>query len=186
MSDFKQQAVAEQSNATVADLRNRLNAQAGIEKRLAELEQQLKSRVELHTDDVNQRDREILNLKLQIEQLKANQSAVMAAAAAAPQRKQRAAVTADGKKTVRKDGMDDLKLIFGIGPKIEKLLNNDGVKHFEDIAAWNKDDIQKYSDMLGSFPDRIERDEWVLSAQQIIAGTYNWTERKKSRGKSDA
>jgi hypothetical protein len=40
--------------------------------------------------------------------------------------------------------------------------------------------------MLGSFPDRIERDEWILSAKQIIAGTYNWTERKKSRGKSDA
>jgi len=80
--------------------------------------------------------------------------------------------------------MDDLKLIFGIGPKIEKLLNNDGVRRFEDIAAWNKADIQKYSEMLGSFPDRIERDEWVLSAQQIIAGTYNWTERKKSRSKA--
>ena len=80
--------------------------------------------------------------------------------------------------------MDDLKLIFGIGPKIEKLLNSNGVRRFEDIAAWSKADVEQYSEMLGSFPDRIERDEWILSAKQIIDGTYNWTERKKSRGKS--
>ena len=182
----KQQAVAEQAEVTLTELRARLNSQAGIERRLAELEQQLKSRVELHTDDVNQRDREILDLKLQIEKLKARQQVPQVQPAVSQPRRERAAVTADGKKTIRKDGMDDLKLIFGIGPKIEKLLNQNGVRHFEDIAGWSEADIQKYSDMLGSFPDRIERDEWVLSAKQIIAGTYNWTERKKSRGRSDA
>ena len=81
----------------------------------------------------------------------------------------KAAVTADGKKTTRKDGKDDLKLIFGIGPKIEKMLNKDGVNSFEDIAAWKKADIAKYADKLEGFSDRIERDEWVLSAKQIIA-----------------
>ena len=89
--------------------------------------------------------------------------------------------TADGKKTTRKDGMDDLKLIFGIGPKIEKMLNTNGVRRFEDIAAWKQADIDKYADMLDGFSDRIERDEWVLSAQQIIDGTYNWEERRKAR-----
>ena len=181
MQRDKQQVAVEQANATVADLRGRLNAQAGLERRLAELEQQLKSRVETHTDDVNKRDREILALKLQLEELKAKHSAVKAAPQ--PQKSQRVATTADGKKTVRKDGMDDLKLIFGIGPKIEKLLNSNGVRRFDDIAAWSESDVEKYSELLGSFPDRIERDEWILSAQQIIDGTYNWTERKKSRGK---
>ena len=93
----------------------------------------------------------------------------------------KATVTADGKKTTRKDGMDDLKLIFGIGPKIESMLNGKGVKHFEDIAQWKKADVQRYSEMLDGFPDRIERDEWVLSARQIINGTYNWEERRKAR-----
>jgi len=92
----------------------------------------------------------------------------------------KAAVTADGKKTTRKDGNDDLKLIFGIGPKIEKMLNKDGVNNFEDIAAWKKADIARYADKLDGFSDRIEREEWVLSAKQIIAGTYNWTERQKA------
>ena len=90
-------------------------------------------------------------------------------------------LTADGKKTTRKDGADDLKLIFGIGPKIEKMLNENGVRRFEDIAAWKQADIDKFSDMLEGFSDRIERDEWVSSAQQIIDGTYNWTERKSAR-----
>jgi len=105
------------------------------------------------------------------------------AAKKAPAKKKKtkkAAVTADGKKTTRKDGKDDLKLIFGIGPKIEKMLNKDGVNEFEDIAAWKKADIKKYSEKLDGFADRIERDEWVLSAKQIIAGTYNWTERQKA------
>jgi len=44
--------------------------------------------------------------------------------------------------------------------------------------------VQRYSDLLGSFPDRIERDEWVLSAQQILAGTYNWEERRSARKQS--
>jgi hypothetical protein len=35
--------------------------------------------------------------------------------------------------------------------------------------------------MLEGFSDRIERDDWIGSAKQIIDGTYNWTERKKAR-----
>ena len=95
----------------------------------------------------------------------------------------KAAVTADGKKTTRKDGQDDLKLIFGIGPKIEKVLNSNGAKTFEDIAAWKKADVVRYAEMLDGFPDRIEREEWILSAKQIIAGTYNWTERQQAKKK---
>ncbi|OED39603.1 hypothetical protein AB833_14480 [Chromatiales bacterium (ex Bugula neritina AB1)] len=93
----------------------------------------------------------------------------------------RVTVTADGRKTTRKDGMDDLKLIFGIGTKIEKMLNRKGVRRFEDIAAWDEADVERFSKMLEGFPDRIQRDEWILSAKQIIAGTYNWIERKKAR-----
>ena len=77
--------------------------------------------------------------------------------------------------------MDDLKLIFGIGPKIEKMLNQNNVRRFEDIAAWTKADVERFSEMLDSFSDRIERDEWIDSAKQIIDGTYNWTERKNAR-----
>ena len=41
----------------------------------------------------------------------------------------------------------------------------------------------RYAEMLDGFPDRIEREEWILSAKQIIAGTYNWTERQQAKKK---
>jgi len=104
-------------------------------------------------------------------------------------KKAKAAVTADGRKTTRKDGKDDLKLIYGIGPVYEKLLNKNKVTTFEHIARWKKADIEKYAELLGGFSDRIEREEWVKSAKQIIAGTYNWQERvtamKKLMAKSN-
>ena len=162
--------------ATVADLQNRLSEQAAAARRLTELEKELNESKKRYNNDLAGRDSRIKALQLEIEKLKA-QKAKPAPAPARP----KAQVTADGKKTTRKDGMDDLKLIFGIGPKIEKMLNKNNVKHFEDIAAWSKADVDRFSEMLGSFPDRIERDDWVQSAKEIVAGTYNWTERKKAR-----
>ena len=160
----------------MADLQNRLSEQAAAARRLTELEKELNESKKRYNNDLAGRDSRIKALQLEIEKLKA-QKAKPAPAPARP----KAQVTADGKKTTRKDGMDDLKLIFGIGPKIEKMLNKNNVKHFEDIAAWSKADVDRFSEMLGSFPDRIERDDWVQSAKEIVAGTYNWTERKKAR-----
>jgi predicted flap endonuclease-1-like 5' DNA nuclease len=144
---------------------------AALERRIAELEAMADTR------DADSR-REIDRLQKEIERLRATPAPKVAAADAVERSSRR---TADGKKTTRKDGQDDLKLIFGIGPKIEQMLNGDGVTRFEHIAAWKAAEVEKYSAMLDSFPDRIERDEWVKSAQQILDGTYNWTERKKAR-----
>lgn len=64
---------------------------------------------------------------------------------------------------------DDLKLISGVGPKLEKTLNGLGFWHFKQIAKWTKKDIAIVDDEL-SFKGRIERDDWVKQAKALAKG----------------
>lgn len=67
------------------------------------------------------------------------------------------------------DFTDDLKLIGGVGPALEKKLIAAGVTSLTQIAAWKKADIAKFDEEL-EFHGRIERDEWVAQAKDLIAG----------------
>lgn len=91
-------------------------------------------------------------------------------AAATPARKP---VAKDGKpatmKTARKSGADDLKLIKGVGPGLEKTLNELGFWHFDQIAGWRKKEIEWVDERL-KFKGRIERDEWVKQAKALAKG----------------
>lgn len=58
---------------------------------------------------------------------------------------------------------DDLKQISGIGPKLEQVLNDLGIWTFEQIAAWNAQEIAWIDDYL-QFRGRIERDGWIAQA----------------------
>lgn len=61
---------------------------------------------------------------------------------------------------------DDLKLIKGVGPQIEDLLNRHGVFHFHQIAAWNEDDIAAIDSAL-RINGRIVRDDWIGQAARL-------------------
>lgn len=61
---------------------------------------------------------------------------------------------------------DDLKRISGVGPKLEGLLHQNGVFHFDQIAAWSKAEIAYMDDQL-SFKGRIERDNWIEQASEF-------------------
>lgn len=61
---------------------------------------------------------------------------------------------------------DDLKLISGVGPKLEKTLNKLGFWHFHQIAKWKKSDVAIVDDEL-SFKGRIERDDWIKQAKRL-------------------
>ena len=63
---------------------------------------------------------------------------------------------------------DDLKKISGVGPKLEKLLNSNGVFHFDQIAAWNDAEVA-YMDEQLSFKGRIARDGWIDQATKLAA-----------------
>lgn len=63
---------------------------------------------------------------------------------------------------------DDLKLIVGIGPKIEKKLNKLGVYTFEQITELTPEMIDQINTKLKSFPDRVERDNWMGQAKTLL------------------
>ena len=63
---------------------------------------------------------------------------------------------------------DDLKVINGIGPKMEKLLNGFGITAWEQLGALTKSEVAKVDAALQEFPGRIERDEWVAQAGELV------------------
>lgn len=65
---------------------------------------------------------------------------------------------------------DDLKLIVGVGPKLEKLLNDIGVWHFDQIASWKARDIALVDSKMENFKGRITRDGWVKQARALAKG----------------
>lgn len=64
---------------------------------------------------------------------------------------------------------DDLKRISGIGAKIEGLLNDLGLFHYDQIAQWTSDNVTWVDDYL-SFKGRIERDDWIGQAKVLAEG----------------
>jgi NADH-quinone oxidoreductase subunit E len=64
---------------------------------------------------------------------------------------------------------DDLKMISGVGPKIEGVLNGIGIYTFAQIAALSKAQSD-WLDAYISFSGRIERDEWVKQAEVLARG----------------
>ncbi len=65
--------------------------------------------------------------------------------------------------------VDDLKLISGVGPKLEKLLNELGIYTFEQVASWGPAEIKWVDDHL-KFKGRIVRDKWVEQAAALAIG----------------
>ncbi len=72
-----------------------------------------------------------------------------------------------GLKAARKGQADDLKKIEGIGPVLEKLCNEMGVFHFDQIAAWGEAEIAWMDGNLKGFRGRVTRDKWVAQAKLI-------------------
>jgi predicted flap endonuclease-1-like 5' DNA nuclease len=64
---------------------------------------------------------------------------------------------------------DDLKLIAGIGPAIEKKLNGLGIYSFRQISEFTPKTIDEISTAIRFFPGRIERDNWVSQAKNFEA-----------------
>lgn len=103
-------------------------------------------------------------------------------AEAAPKAEPKAEAKAEAKpaKAAKKpaaDFTDDIKLIGGVGPALEKKLAAAGITSLTQIAAWKKADLAKYDEEL-DLRGRAERDEWIAQAKDLIAG-------KPPRAKAD-
>lgn len=64
---------------------------------------------------------------------------------------------------------DDLKMISGVGPKIEGILNELGIFTYAQVASWKKAE-REWVDGYLNFKGRIERDDWVKQAKALAKG----------------
>lgn len=64
-------------------------------------------------------------------------------------------------------GPDDLKVIRGIGPKIEQTLHQLGIYRLEQIAKLTPENAV-WLDRHLKFPGRVGREKWVLQARNLL------------------
>ena len=67
---------------------------------------------------------------------------------------------------------DDLQVVKGIGPVMESKLNNFGVYSYEQLGRLKAADIEALATTLGSFHDRIDRDQWVSQSKNLFKKKY--------------
>ena len=76
---------------------------------------------------------------------------------------------------------DDLKVINGIGPKMEKLLNSFEITAWEQLGALTTAEVSMLDAALQEFPGRIERDEWVAQAKELVKEFPDRSDRPNSK-----
>lgn len=80
----------------------------------------------------------------------------------------------DGKK-------DNITRIKGIGLKIEENLNDIGVYHFDQIAAWTEQNTA-WADSQLSFPGRAKREDWTGQAKLLAEGKETEFSKRVDKG----
>ncbi|WP_108397306.1 NADH-quinone oxidoreductase subunit NuoE [Devosia submarina] len=64
---------------------------------------------------------------------------------------------------------DNLKLITGIGPALERRLNEIGITRWSQMAALTSEDVAKVEDAL-NLKGRVARDNWLAQAEVLARG----------------
>jgi predicted flap endonuclease-1-like 5' DNA nuclease/uncharacterized protein YoxC len=65
------------------------------------------------------------------------------------------------------DARDNLKLIKGVGPAIEKTLNEMGILRFNQIAEMSEYEIDRVAHRMKGFRSRIYREDWIGQARDL-------------------
>jgi len=92
---------------------------------------------------------------------KASAAPEAAKAKAAPTESAGEGTRPEGLDAPRGGSADDLKLIKGVGPKLEALLHELGYYHYDQIANWTKAEVAWVDKNLKGFKGRVSRDGWV-------------------------
>ncbi len=77
---------------------------------------------------------------------------------------------------------DDLKLIVGVGPVLERMLHQLGITTYRQIARWTERDIDEFDARLPEFPGRIRRDTWVTQARELHHAKFGEPVPTRDRG----
>jgi len=76
--------------------------------------------------------------------------------------------TEDAPDVEADESRDNLKQIKGVGPAIEKTLNEMGIFRFEQIAEMSEYDIDRIAQRLKGFHSRIYREDWMGQARELF------------------
>jgi predicted flap endonuclease-1-like 5' DNA nuclease len=68
----------------------------------------------------------------------------------------------------KKEEADDLTVISGIGGWIKEKLGMLDIYTFRQISNFNSEDVATVTEAIEYFPGRIERDEWILQAKELV------------------
>lgn len=100
---------------------------------------------------------EVDNLKLKLKEVESEKGYLL--------ERVKKAESGETLKVIPMDQRDDLELVNGIGPVLERMLYDLGVYFFKDIASWDAAKILEMNEKLPNFKGRIEREGWVESAK---------------------
>ncbi len=86
--------------------------------------------------------------------------------------------------TVKASVKDDLKIIRGIGPKLESIFNKNGIKTFAQLANAEKAKIQTVLEQAGPLFKNMETADWkkqaAVGAAEGVEGLTKWIARYRT------
>lgn len=86
-------------------------------------------------------------------------------------------------KLAKGEKADDLKLISGVGPVLEKKLHGLGIVRFSQIAAFTEENV-RWVDGYLNFKGRITRDNWIEQAKTLASGGETAFSKRATKPKS--
>ena len=79
---------------------------------------------------------------------------------------------------------DDLKRILPIDALLEAALNAEGVRRYEQIAAWVRADVRRIGQVLGIGSARINQENWIEQAGILAKGGETHYSARRARGET--
>jgi predicted flap endonuclease-1-like 5' DNA nuclease len=68
------------------------------------------------------------------------------------------------------DHPDELTRLKGVGPKLETMLNEEGITRYEQLASLDPQELAALEERLGAFKGRLTRDRVVEQARLLASG----------------
>ena len=73
---------------------------------------------------------------------------------------------------------DDLQRLKGVGPKFAAMLNDFGIRRFDQLARLSEGDIERLDKQIGPFRGRLQRDQIPLQAEYLARGDEDGFEQR--------
>lgn len=95
-----------------------------------------------------------------------------------------AVVKKETKKEIKTAAKDDLKIIYGIGPKLETVFNKNGINTYADLAKTDKSKIETILEEAGPVFKNTDTSDWKkqaeVGAEEGVEALEKWVARYRT------